>query len=104
MTELRPHDVWVKGRRFRVIAPGAKLSGLVSIGPSAWRGWDQSLTVGDVIECLGFVMGWGSDNIPQAMFRTEESMEAKASYVHFYPEKGMWSPYPREGFLEPVEE
>lgn len=95
---------FVEGRKFRVIAEGASLSGLVSIGNSAWTGWSMPLPVGEVIECEGMKMGWGSDNIPQAMFSHASTKAAHASFVQFVPEAGFWQAWPADGYLEPVEE
>lgn len=57
-----------KGKIYRVLKPGARLSWLVPCGPSAWSGESKSLPVGAEITYLGQVMGWGSDNIPVANF------------------------------------
>jgi hypothetical protein len=95
--------VWTEGSQWRVIREGARLSGMVSGGPGWMRGWGRPLVVGEVVTCVGFKMGWGSDSIPEAMFSTPDSIEARASFVNINPQVGMWQPYPQDGYLERVE-
>lgn len=45
-------DLWTKGRRFRVVKPGASLIGLAPM-PGCHQGWSRKLEVGDILTCDG---------------------------------------------------
>lgn len=97
----RTIDQYARGRRFRVVRPGASIRGLVP-DRGAYRGWTQTLRVGDVIECLGFGRGWGSDPGYGVHWTTEVAWAAGATFAEFFPSAGgMWQYHPQDGFLEP---
>jgi len=104
MNGREAREVYRKGRKFRVVREQCRLSGMTPIGPGAHQGWGQQLHLGDVIECEGFSMGWGSDSIPVVKWKTDETVTARAQFVQFVPSKGLWEPYPDDDFVEPVEE
>ena len=96
---------YAPGKRFRVIAEGCSLHGMVVMGPGWNQGWKQTLYVGDVIECTGFGQGWGSDPGYGVEWTSEESKAANAHSVDFYPEVGIpFLCHPRPGFIEEVPE
>jgi len=93
---------WQAGRRFRVIREGARLSGMVPMDiPNALQSWGRPLEVGEIIESRGFIMGWGSDSLPEVNF-TAADVPDNARHVHLYPSAGMWMPWPADGYLEEV--
>jgi hypothetical protein len=93
-----------KGARFRVVKAGARLSWMVPVAAFAHSGGGRPLEVGEVIESRGFIMGWGSDNIPECNFTVVEGEPLPENAVHvvFKPDHAFWSPWPAEGWLEPV--
>jgi hypothetical protein len=97
-------DTWIAGSLWRVVREGASLSGMTP-GDGPWmRGWGRDLAVGEVVVCLGIHSGWGSDPVPEAHFATEDSIEARASFVNILPQGGMWQAWPVDGYLERIEE
>jgi hypothetical protein len=95
---------WPRGKQFRVVQSGAWLSGMVPIGVgNAYQGWRQDLSIGDVITCLGFSPGWGSDPGYGIHFTTEQAEQARACFVEFRPMAGgLFDYHPMDGWLESV--
>lgn len=98
--------VYAPGGRFRVLAAGAYLDGMVAESgyrTSAWRGWRQDLSPGDIVTCTGFGAGWGGDPGYGVEFTSEQSEAAFAGNCMLYPMAGsIFNYHPAPGVLEPV--
>jgi hypothetical protein len=94
---------YVNGRKFIVVRPGARLEGLLSFGPSAWAGYQRELEVGEVITCLGWKLGYGTESVMVTNW-TAESVPDNVEWLQVWPVAGMWRPYPADGYLAWVEE
>ena len=55
----------LKGRRFRVLEPGASIRGMKSLPDGAWEHVVHHLHVGRVITCEGLVPGWAGEIGPK---------------------------------------
>lgn len=105
MTRTLDGVQYERGRKFRVVAEGVTMRGLVTAGRSAWSGWSAPLAVGDVVECLGFGPGWGSDPGYGVHWTSDTAREAGASHVEIHPGVGGIFDYrPKPGILEPMED
>ena len=82
-----------KGKTYRVLRPGARLSWLVPCGYCAWSGESVDLPAGAEITFLGNITGWGSDNIPVANFEWQNRKG------EFWP--NTWGSV-EDGWLEPA--
>ena len=88
-----------EGAKFRVVKPGAYLSGMRPIAPSAFQGARIDLAVGDVIEVSRVAPGWGSDPGPPIV-----QWKADMNFPEFRPQVGsFWFPEPDDTYLERVE-
>jgi hypothetical protein len=95
---------YAPGRRFRVVKEGLRLSGWQP-KPGYQQGWGQTLHVGDVVTCLGYGAGWGSDPGYGIEWTTEEAKAAHAFSLDTSPSVGGAFDYrPPMGYLEPIEE
>lgn len=98
---------YAPGRRFRVIAEGAQLEGMVpepDYRGSAWRGWQQSLEPGDVVTCTGFGAGWGGDPGYGVEFTSDQAEAERAGNCEIRPMAGgIFNYRPAPGVLEPDE-
>jgi hypothetical protein len=95
---------YAPGRRFRVVREGLKLTGWQP-KPGYQQGWGQDLHVGDVITCLGWGPGWGSDPGYGIEWTSEEAEKVRANSLDTWPSVGgAWGYRPPVGYLEPIEE
>ena len=96
------HNIYKSGTRWRVIKPGAKLSGIQPIGAYAHQGWGKALEVGEIITCDGMRMTRG-DGVP-ALKWTDQDGNYLAGDCTFRPvQGGMWGgQVPQDGYLELV--
>jgi hypothetical protein len=89
-----------KGKKYRVVRAGARLSGYRPTAPYCQEGWSRSLEVGEVITCAGDSMTFG-DGVPAIKW-----LDANGKWIAndclFHPVKGgMWGgQVPADGFLE----
>lgn len=93
---------YAPGARFTVAVDGARLSGWQCDGPSAWRGWSQPLSRGDVLTCTGYGSGLGADPGYGVEFTSAASEAAGAFHCEVLP--GVFSPVayrPVPGVLAP---
>lgn len=89
----------LKGRRFLVVRPGAKLTGMQPIAPNVQQGWEKKLGVGDVLTCAGVSMTFG-DGVPVVKWLDAEGNHL-ANDCTFSPSTGgMWNMAPADGYLE----
>lgn len=93
-----------KGRKYRVVKPGAKLSGYKPTAPYVQEGWSKRLEVGEILTCAGSNMTMG-DGVP-ALKWNDEHGKWIANDCLFRPVKGgMWGgQVPEDGFLEELPE
>lgn len=99
MTEQ--HD-YRKGRKFRVIKNGARLTGLKPSGPWAQIGWGRILREGDVLTCAGESMTFG-DGVPVIKW-LDENGQWMANDCEFSPSIGsLWFSRPDPSYLEPID-
>ena len=93
---------YAKGKKYRVIKDGCRLTGMKPIAPYTQQGWAKRLAVGDVITCGGSSMTCG-DGVP-AMKWLDENGKWLASDCLFEPvDGGMWGgQVPKDGYLEEV--
>jgi hypothetical protein len=93
---------WPAGAQFRVVQEGAYLSGWKRHPniSGAFRGWQQDLRIGDVINCLGVGAGFGSDPGYGVHWHVPG-----VNSVEFNPSTGSAFSYePAPGYLVPVDE
>lgn len=92
-----------KGRRYRVVRDGARLTGMQPIDRNAQQGWRKDLVVGDILTCLGTSMTRG-DGVP-ALKWGDETGQWMANDCIFSPVSGgIWSgQVPVDGYLEEVQ-
>jgi hypothetical protein len=95
-------EKYEKGRRYRVVKAGAKLSGMKPVAPYCEQGWGKELEIGEVITCAGTAMTFG-DGVP-AMKWHDADGRWLANDCLFSPVKGgMWGgQVPEDGYLEEV--
>lgn len=105
MSIVSLREAWPKGQQFTVVRAGGYLDGwqpVPDVHYTAHRGWRYNLAVGDVITCLGFGPGWGSDPGYGVHWTCEAAREALASAVQFQPSEGhIFSFKPKDGYLHP---
>jgi hypothetical protein len=91
-----------KGKRYRVIKPGARLDRIKHLGGSSFGTTRAALNVGDIIESEGYIGGWGSDNIEIANFAiVTDGHTVGADRGEFEPNS--WGT-PINGYLQEVTE
>lgn len=98
MRDARTFDgiEYAPGRKFRVIAEGATMSGWAPTRHAgAFDMTRRDLAVGEIVECRGFGPGWGSDPGYGIEFVGGEIRPAVG---------GIWSYRPQPGLLEPVDD
>jgi len=96
--------LYAPGRRFRVVAEGVRLSGLVPVAGGG-RGWSGELPVGTVVTCLGYGPGWGSDPGSGVEFSSEAGLHAGAAGGALHPGTGTaFDRRPAPGLLEALPE
>lgn len=90
------------GARYRVLRPGARLSGMMPTGPYCQKGWRRDLEPGDVLTYKGRSMTFG-DGVP-AMKWAGPDGEWLANDCTIWPyQGGMWGGMvPMDGLLEEV--
>jgi len=94
---------YAPGTRFRVVREGLTLHGLTAEA-SAYRGWSQKLSPGDVLTCTGYGPGWGGDPGYGIEFTTSESIAAGAINCDVMPSVGgRYAFRPPAGSVEPEE-
>lgn len=90
------------GQRYRVIKPGASISGMKPIAPNVQQGFVRKLQVGDVLTCRGTSMTFG-DGVPIVKWADEKN-EWICNDADFSPSTGgMWNRRPDDSYLEPIE-
>lgn len=95
MTEIKSFVMLEKGKKYKVLVPGLRLSNTVPIGPNCWTDKKHSLQVGDVLTFIEKKNCWGSDPVPVPHFSTGEIRGE------------LWPTYwgsVEEGQLEPIDE
>lgn len=93
-----PAERYPAGARFRVVRPGARLTGWKP-ERGGYSGWRRDLKVGDVIESRGFGPDFGSDPGYGIHWKVDETVDA----VTFQPSQGgLFSFGPADGYLEEV--
>jgi hypothetical protein len=100
-------DEYPKGQRFRVIKAGGSLSGMMPMAghSNAYQGWGQDLAVGEIITCLGYGPGWGSDPGYGIHFTTDKVRQDHVSFAEFRPMAGgAFDYHPADGYLEKIPE
>jgi hypothetical protein len=78
---------YVPGAKYEVLVPGLRLSGWIPIHGGA-QGWGQQLQPGDVITCLGYGPGWGSDPGYGIEWTSEAAKAAHAYSLDIWPTAG----------------
>ena len=101
---MRISELYVEGRRFRVVKEGARFEGLLLFGEASMSGWSRTIQRGEILTCLGWkevdVFGthiagimWDGPKVPD-----------NAMVMQVWPFESLFRPYPLTGFLEPYEE
>ena len=96
----------VKGRRFRVLEPGASIRGMKSLPDGVWQVVIHSLHVGRVITCEGLVPGWAGNIGPQTYGWSVPETEGWVE-PEYYPSRRTraWGPMiPWAGQLQAIDE
>ena len=94
---------YAPGERFRVIAEGAVLDGLVPARGS-YKSWRQQLRPGDILTCTGYGPGFGGDPGYGVEFTSAGSEAAGAFHCQVRPVAGGALDYrPARGLLQPDE-
>lgn len=89
-----------RGERYRVIKPGARLTGMQPIR-GGFQGWGQELPVGTILTCDGESWTFG-DGVPVIKW-TDENGRYIANDCEFRPSVGgMWNLKPDASYLELV--
>lgn len=89
-----------KGKRYRVIRPGARLSGMQPARPGTLQGWKRDLAVGDILTCLGTSMTRG-DGVPAVKWADENGEQLAVDCTFDPVSGGLWSgQVPVDGYLE----
>jgi hypothetical protein len=95
---------YAPGRDYVVLAEGLSLTGYGTDRPGSARGWRQRLAPGDVITCLGYGPGWGSDPGYGINWTSEQARTEGAYAVDVWPSVGGLFAYrPPPGTVRPVE-
>lgn len=92
------------GARFEVVRDGLWIDGMIAgAWPNSHQMWRQSLEVGDVLTCLGYGPGFGSDPGYGVEFDTEKSRAAGAYNCDVHPPiGGIFAYRPSPGALRPL--
>lgn len=100
-------DVYVAGRQFRVLRPGARLEGILVFGSGLISGWSRPLLQGEVITCAGWRPGMivepGLTPQPEVNW-DHRFLPANAQWCQVWPMAGLFLPWPMPGYLEPAPE
>ena len=97
---MNARDKYPAGKKFRVVAEGAHLTGWKPSGPYSFTGARRVLHVGDIVETSGFGRGFGSDPGFGVHFK-----DAEIGKTEFWPSQGgVFSYEPADGFLEPADQ
>lgn len=92
-----------KGKKFRVIKAGARLSGYKPTAPYCQTGWGRPLEVGEVITCAGESMTFG-DGVPAIKWLDADGKWIANDCIFSPVQGGMWGGQaPEDGYLEPVD-
>jgi len=99
----------VKGRRYRVARPGARLTGWKPVAPYAQQGCAVSLEVGDEVEYIGMRYSGGSDGIDVHAFalRSRETEDSRCctEFLPRHPDRQtIFDTRPHPEFLEALPE
>lgn len=90
---------FTKGKRYRVIKNGARITGMVSLGYGAFTGFSCKLPIGTIITCSGSSMSFG-DGVPLVKW-TDEKGNFICNDAEFSPSVGgMWNRQPDSSYLE----
>lgn len=93
-----------KGKRYRVVKPGAKLRGMKPIAPYCSQGWGKTLEVGEVITCAGSNMTFG-DGVPALKWLDADGKWLANDCLFSPVQGGMWGgQVPEDGYLEELPE
>jgi hypothetical protein len=91
------------GRRFRVAAPGCRLTGMQPHRTGGRVGWGLSLAVGDELTCAGTSMTSG-DGVPAVKWWDALGRRLAEDCLFEPVIGGMWGgQYPVPGRLEPLD-
>lgn len=94
-------DIYQKGRRFRVVREGARLSGMQPHPSGALVGWSVPLLVDTVLTCLGTSWTRG-DGVPAVKWGDCNGKPLAIDCIFFPVQGGMWDGRkPLPGYLEP---
>lgn len=94
---------YAPGAKFRVLKH-CSMNGFKPSGhPGALDGWRQALEPGDIITCLGYGPGWGSDPGYGVEFTSDAAEAVGAFHLDINPQAGgIWDYRPQPGLLEPA--
>ena len=98
---LQSHrDQFVRGAQFKVIKPGAWISGTRPIAPYTRQGHREILDVGRVLTCAGSSMTAG-DGVPAVKWLDEKGRYICDDAIFSHVIGGMWGgQLPEPGWLE----
>lgn len=91
-----------KGKKYRVVKPGARLRGYKPVGPNCEEGWSRDLEVGEIITCAGSSMTFG-DGVPALKWHDKDGKWIANDCLFRPVQGGMWGgQVPEDGYLEEV--
>lgn len=95
---------YVKGRKFRVIRPGAHIEGSRPRAPFCHDSYRLELPVGTILTCFG-VHWTAGDGVPAIMWRDEQGQWICNEAVFWPAQGGMWDGYvPEDGYLAALDD
>lgn len=95
---------FVRGKKFRVIAEGSYIHGMVPIAPYCQQGFSEPLAVGTILTCAGESMTYG-DGVPAIKWLREDGKPICNDAIFSNVVGGMWGgQVPEPGWMEPVTE
>lgn len=101
---MRISELYVEGRRFRVIKEGARFEGLLLFGEASMSGWSRKILSGELVTCLGWqeIDVFGT-HIAGIMW-TGSKVPDNAMVMQIWPFESLFRPFPMTGVLEPYVE
>lgn len=101
---MRISELYVEGRRFRVVKEGARFEGLLLFGEASMSGWSRKILKGELVTCLGWqeIDVFGT-HIAGIMW-TGSKVPDNAMVMQIWPFESLFRPFPMTGVLEPYEE
>lgn len=101
---MRISELYVEGRRFRVVKEGARFEGLLLFGETSMSGWSRKILSGELVTCLGWqeIDVFGT-HIAGIMW-TGSKVPDNAMVMQIWPFESLFRPFPMTGVLEPYVE